>query len=162
MRAYIGLGSNLADPIKQVNEAIQALDNLPTTQVISASSLYASPPMGPQDQPDYINAVAEIETQLAPHVLLDGLQAIEQQQGRVRKRHWGERTIDLDLLIYGEQVISDERLNVPHIGIAQRAFVLYPLNEIAPSLMVPKLGMVGELAEKCAPEGIRQLETSQS
>jgi 2-amino-4-hydroxy-6-hydroxymethyldihydropteridine diphosphokinase len=118
--------------------------------------------MGPQDQPDYINAVAEIETQLAPHVLLDGLQAIEQQQGRVRKRHWGERTIDLDLLIYGEQVISDERLNVPHIGIAQRAFVLYPLNEIAPSLMVPNLGMVGELAEKCAPEGIRQLETSQS
>jgi len=158
MRAYIGLGSNLADPIDQVKTAIGNLQSLPDSQLITWSSLYASPPMGPQDQPDYINAVAEIETALSAHQLLDVLQAIEQQQGRIRKRHWGERTLDLDVLLYGLNEIDDERLQIPHPGISLRAFVLYPLAEIAPNLKIPKVGEIEQLLEHCPRDGLRKLE----
>lgn len=116
--------------------------------------------MGPQDQPDYVNAVVLIDTELSPHRLLDGLQSIEQQQGRIRKRHWGERTIDLDILIYDDVVIDDERLHVPHPGIADRSFVLYPLAEIAPSIDIPILGNIRQLLENCPRDGIQLLETN--
>lgn len=158
MQVYIGLGSNLAEPIKQINWAVDALNALPDLAVIKQSSLYASPPMGPQDQPDYVNAVVLIDTDLSPHLLLDGLQAIEQQQGRVRKRHWGERTIDLDILIYDDVVIDDERLQLPHPGIADRSFVLYPLAEIAPDIDIPLLGNIEQLVQNCPPAGIHILE----
>lgn len=158
MYVYIGLGSNLADPVNQINLAISALNALPSSTVIEQSSLYSSPPMGPQDQPDYVNSVVLLETSLEPHVLLDGLQSIELQQGRVRKRHWGERTIDLDILIYDDRVLDDERLQVPHPGIADRSFVLYPLAEIAPGIDIPILGNIRQLVESCPRGGIHLLE----
>ncbi len=155
---YIGLGSNLGDPVTQVKSALAALSDLETLSVIACSSLYASPPMGPQDQPDYINAVAELTTTLSAHELLDQLQAVEQQQGRIRNRHWGERTLDLDLLVYGQEVIDDERLQVPHLGIALRSFVLYPLAEIASDLEIPKLKNMKQLLEQCPRDGLKQIE----
>jgi 2-amino-4-hydroxy-6-hydroxymethyldihydropteridine diphosphokinase len=158
MRAYIGLGSNLADPVDQVKTAISNLQSLPDSQLLEWSSLYASPPMGPQDQPDYINAVAAIETALSAHQLLDALQAIEQHQGRVRNRHWGERTLDLDVLLYGQIQIHDARLQIPHPGIALRAFVLYPLAEIAPDLEITNTGEIKQLLQHCPRDGLRKLE----
>jgi len=155
---FIGLGSNLADPIAQIESAILALNDVDEVTVVSRSSLYSSPPMGPQDQPDYINAVVEVDTTLFAHKLLDALQEIEQQQGRVRERHWGERTIDLDLLVYGNNTLDDERLNVPHPGIAERAFVLYPLAEIAADLKIPTLGNIEQLLEACPRDGLERME----
>jgi len=155
---FIGLGSNLNDPIAQIKLAIDTIDSLEDVSVIAQSSLYSSPPMGPQDQPDYINAVIEIDTRLFAHHLLDDLQAIEQQQGRVRKRHWGERTIDLDILVYGANTLEDERLHVPHPGMAQRSFVLQPLAEIAPDLIIPTLGNIQQLLELCPIDGLKRLD----
>ncbi|PHS27480.1 MAG: 2-amino-4-hydroxy-6-hydroxymethyldihydropteridine diphosphokinase [Methylophaga sp.] len=154
---FIGLGSNLAAPIKQVLMAIKALHALPETKLIKQSSLYASPPMGPQDQPDYINAVVELTSQLSASELLDQLQTIEQQQGRVKLRHWGERTLDLDILVYGDQEINDERLTIPHPGLTERAFVLYPLAEITPDLIIPKLGNVASLVQNCPRAGLNRI-----
>lgn len=161
MRCFIGLGSNLENPQQQIITALEDIQALKQTELVQCSSLYSSPPMGPQDQPDYINAVLEINTELSPHLLLDNLQSIEQKHGRVRKRHWGERTLDLDILLYGEQVISDERLNVPHPGIAERSFVLYPLAEIAADLAIPNKGIVAELLQHCPAEGIEKLEPAE-
>jgi len=131
---YIGVGSNLASPVEQVREALHELDLLPLSRVTAASSLYASRPIGPQDQPDFINAVAALETRLSPLALLDQLQALEQQHRRRRQRHWGPRTLDLDLLLYANRSIAIPRLHVPHPHMTSRAFVLLPLAEIAPSL----------------------------
>ncbi|ENM8063064.1 2-amino-4-hydroxy-6-hydroxymethyldihydropteridine diphosphokinase [Vibrio vulnificus] len=136
--AYIAIGSNLADPVSQAKSAIEALKTLPKSRLLVASQLYSSSPMGPQDQPDYINAVAAIETELTPLELLDCTQAIELEQGRVRKEErWGPRTLDLDIILYGDEVIDSERLTVPHYGMKEREFVLYPLAEIAPNLTLP-------------------------
>ncbi len=136
--AYIAVGSNLGDPVAQAQQAINALKTLPKTQVTKVSSLYSSQPMGPQDQPDYINAVVEIHTELLPLDLLEATQAIEQQQGRVRKdERWGARTLDLDILLYGNETIDDPRLTVPHYGMKVREFVLYPLAEIVPNFILP-------------------------
>lgn len=133
--AYIGLGSNLEAPIEQVRAALKELATLPLSGVVAASSLYASRPVGPQDQPDFINAVAALETRLSPLALLDQLQALEQQHRRRRRqRHWGPRTLDLDLLLYANDAIDTPRLRVPHPQMTARAFVLLPLAEIAPSL----------------------------
>ena len=137
---------------------LEARPRLDEVTVITRSSLYSSPPMGPQDQPDYINAVVEIDTTLFAHNLLDALQGIEQQQGRVRDRHWGERTIDLDLLVYGNNILDDERLNVPHPGIAERSFVLYPLAEIVSDLNVPTLGDIEQLLKNCPRDGLERME----
>ena len=156
-KIFIGLGSNLSDPIEQVLTAIKSLALIPETDVVQQSSLYASPPMGPQDQPDYINAVVELESNLTAHKLLDQLQAIEQQQGRVRLRHWGERTLDLDIIVYADHIIDDERLHIPHKGIAQRSFVLYPLAEIAPELTIPKFGNITELTRHCPRAGLNKI-----
>ncbi|KOO07964.1 2-amino-4-hydroxy-6-hydroxymethyldihydropteridine diphosphokinase [Vibrio hepatarius] len=135
---FIAVGSNLADPVGQAKNAIQALRKLPKSEFVKSSSLYSSTPMGPQDQPDYINAVVEIKTELTPLELLDCTQAIELEQGRVRKEErWGPRTLDLDIILYGNEVIDSERLIVPHYGMKEREFVLYPLAEIAPNLTLP-------------------------
>ncbi len=155
--AYIGIGSNLQEPVAQVKQAIEALKQLPESQLLTASSLYGSKPMGPQDQPDYVNAVALMSTALPPLTLLQALQEIEHQQGRVRLRRWGERTLDLDLLLYGEQQINIPELIVPHIGIAERNFVLYPLQEISPNLVIPQLGSLDNLLANCPRDGLALL-----
>lgn len=114
--------------------------------------------MGPQDQPDYINAVAALDTELGPFDLLAKLQAIEQDHHRVRERHWGERTLDLDLLLYGDLEITTERLIIPHARLHERAFVLYPLAEIAPQAVIPARGKVADLARRCSCQGLQRLE----
>ena len=157
-RVFVGIGSNLDNPLEQVKRALHALDTLNNVKRGVISSLYASAPMGPQDQPDYINAVVELETELPAGVLLDELQAIENQQGRVRNRHWGERTLDLDILLYGNKTIKDERLQIPHPGIAERAFVLYPLFEIAPELKIANMGAIKNLLLSCERGSLRRLE----
>lgn len=144
VEAAIGLGSNLDDPARQVQQAFEALDALPDTRLRARSRLYRSRPQGPQDQPDFVNACALIETALAPEALLDALQEIERQQGRVRQRRWGERVIDLDLLLYGDRVIDTPRLMVPHPWLHRRDFVLVPLAEIAPGWTIPGVGTVRE------------------
>ncbi|RUR28964.1 2-amino-4-hydroxy-6-hydroxymethyldihydropteridine diphosphokinase [Vreelandella nanhaiensis] len=131
---YIGLGSNLENPITQVRQAISELATLPLSQMHGVSSLYASRPVGPQDQPDFINAVVALKTQLSPLALLDQLQSLEQRHRRQRERHWGPRTLDLDLLLYGQETISHPRLSVPHPHMQARAFVLAPLAELDASL----------------------------
>jgi len=131
--AYIGLGSNLHQPLLQVQEAIEELNHHRHLKNLQVSPIYTSKPVGPQDQPDFINAVASFETQLGPHDLLDVLQSLEQEHGRIRKRHWGERTLDLDLLTYGRAEIHTPRLTVPHPLLFERSFVLYPFNDLAPN-----------------------------
>jgi 2-amino-4-hydroxy-6-hydroxymethyldihydropteridine diphosphokinase len=156
--AYIGLGSNLESPITQINSARLAIGLLELTEELAFSSLYASPPMGPQDQPDYVNAVMAVTTGLSPLDLLHALQAIELEHGRVRGvQRWGARTLDLDLLLYGDQQISTEELTVPHKGIAERAFVLYPLNECNPNLVIPGKGKLSDLLAHCPLAGLRGL-----
>ncbi|MFC0322371.1 2-amino-4-hydroxy-6-hydroxymethyldihydropteridine diphosphokinase [Gallibacterium melopsittaci] len=134
---YIALGSNLNQPLQQLITALQTLKHHPDLQLIAVSPFYASRPLGPQDQPDYVNAVAQLHTTLTPLALLDVLQAIEQQQGRVRLRRWGERTLDLDILLFNQDIIQSERLTIPHCEMKNREFVLIPLFDIAPSLILP-------------------------
>lgn len=160
--AWIGLGSNLAgnlaNPQAHVLRALDELAALPSSRLLATSSLYRSQPMGPPDQPDYINAVAQLRTELPPEVLLDALQGIETAHDRVRERRWGARTLDLDILLYGGEQFRSTRLSIPHPGIGERAFVLYPLREIAPGLQVPGLGSVEELAAEVAADGLEILE----
>ena len=130
---YIGLGSNLGDSRQILLEAVQKLATLGR---VKTSKLYQSPPMGPQDQPNYLNAVAQLETELAPLVLLDELQRFEQESGRVRLRRWGERTLDLDLLVYGQEHIQNERLTVPHAGLFERDFVVIPLLDLDENIQI--------------------------
>ncbi len=136
-RAWIGLGSNLDDPQRHVERAIEELDRLPLTRRRDASRLYASRPLGPQDQPDFINAVVLLETRLSPLALLDQLQALEQRHRRVRARRWGPRTLDLDLLLFDDSILALPRLSVPHPELTHRAFVVLPLLELAPELVLP-------------------------
>lgn len=153
IRAYVGLGSNLDDPQAQLQRAMQALTEIPDTQLVAHSGLYRSAPLGGLDQPDYLNAVAALDTQLSAMALLTELQAIEHRQGRVRStQRWQPRTLDLDLLLYGEMQLQDAALTVPHPGLPSRAFVLYPLQEIAPDLVIPGLGELSALIAKC-PRG---------
>ncbi|MBN6080382.1 2-amino-4-hydroxy-6-hydroxymethyldihydropteridine diphosphokinase [Aggregatibacter actinomycetemcomitans] len=147
-KVYVALGSNLADPQVQLVAALQAMNQLPGSRLISASSFYQSKPLGPQDQPDYVNAVACLETALSPLALLDELQRIEKEQGRVRLRRWGERTLDLDILLYAEQTIQSERLTVPHYDMHNREFVIIPLAEIAPTLSLPNGQSVSKLMQR--------------
>jgi len=146
--AYIGLGSNLSDPAGQVRRALGRIAELPESRLAAASRLYRSPPLGPLDQPDFINAVAALETQLAPADLLHALQGIEQAFGRVRLRRWGERIIDLDLLLYDNLRLDSPELILPHPGLGERAFVLRPLADIAPELVIPGLGPLATLLAK--------------
>ena len=155
--AYIGLGSNLDDPADQLQRAFAELGRIPNTALIGYSSLYQSPPMGGLEQPDYINAVARLETSLEPEELLLQLQAIETGHGRIRGERWGARTLDLDLLVYGSNIIDAPDLKVPHPGVHERAFVLYPLHEIAPNLEIPGRGLVTKLLENCSSDGLKKI-----
>ena len=157
MQVYIGLGSNLDNPIQHVKDALAELDQIQGCSLLQASSLYCSAPVGPQDQPDFINAVAELETQLAPEALLDQLQALEQAHQRVRERHWGPRTLDLDILLYGTQLINTERLNVPHPFMHERSFVLWPLAEIASNLQLPDGQSLEQLCSQCPMGSLEKL-----
>ena len=135
---YIALGSNLASPLEQVQAAIRALGDIPHSRVVNVSSFYRTPPLGPQDQPDYLNAAVALETTLAPDALLDHTQRIELQQGRVRKaERWGPRTLDLDIMLFGQEVIHTDRLTVPHYDMKNRGFMLWPLFEVAPDITFP-------------------------
>lgn len=136
--AYIAIGSNLAAPAEQAKAASEALHALPCSRMITISSFYRTPPLGPLDQPDYLNAVAALETRLTPEALLGHTQGIEQAQGRARKAtRWGPRTLDLDILLFGHRVINTGRLTVPHYDMRNRGFMLWPLFEIAPQLVFP-------------------------
>lgn len=155
--AYIALGSNLNQPIKQLQSALQAMGRLPQTKLLKVSSFYQSKPLGPQDQPDYVNAVACIETQLAPLELLDALQHIENEQGRVRLRRWGERTLDLDILLYNNLQLQSARLTIPHYDMKNREFVIIPLQEIAPDLILPCGDQVTNLADQFSLHNMQRL-----
>ena len=156
--AYIGLGSNMEDPRGQVQTAMDELDALPQSRLTGRSSLYRSAPLGPQDQPDFINAVAKLETRLEPADLLARIQGIEQRHGRRRDRRWGPRTLDLDLLLYGDMTIDQPGLTVPHPGIAARNFVLRPLIEIDPAVVIPGRGLARDLLASLAPADAGRLE----
>jgi 2-amino-4-hydroxy-6-hydroxymethyldihydropteridine diphosphokinase len=158
MLAYIGLGSNLDDPLAQVQRAIMELENIPRTNVQATSALYRSSAVGPGEQPDYINAAALLNTELTPLALLDALQAIEQDHKRVRHEHWGPRTLDLDILLLDQQTIDSERLKVPHPYLTQRNFVLYPLADIAPELLLPDGTALKDLLAQCPQDGLERLE----
>jgi 2-amino-4-hydroxy-6-hydroxymethyldihydropteridine diphosphokinase len=161
IQVYIGLGSNLALPEKQIQAACKSLASIPKTALIKCSSLYQSQPMGPQDQPDYVNAVALIETDLSAASLLQHTQLIETQQGRIRKANkWGPRTLDLDMLLYGSQQINSEHLTVPHAGIKHREFVLYPLYEITPDLTFPCGEKLSDLLLTCPIKGLQKMPCS--
>ena len=155
---YIGIGSNLDAPIAQVQQAAVFLQTLPESRYLKTSALYRSPPMGPEDQPDYINAVSLLETALSADALLTELQAIECRQGRTRTQRWGPRTLDLDILLYGEKIIKQDRLTIPHPGLHERGFVLYPLQDINPDLVIPEYGSVALLIQSCNAAGLERLE----
>lgn len=150
-QVYIGLGSNLGNPQQQLREALAALAQLPHSELLRHSALYSSEPLGPADQPRYVNAVALLATHLEPLALLEQLQHIEQTHGRVRKdERWGPRTLDLDILLFGQQQIDIPRLQVPHYHMHARAFVLYPLAEIAgEDLLLPDGNPLSVLLANC-------------
>ena len=155
---YIGLGSNLDNPINQVQRAAEALAQLSQTELSQLSPWYRSSPIGPAGQEDYINGVAQIRTQLTPLELLDALQAIESDHQRVRIERWGARTLDLDILLYGDQSIDLPRLQIPHIEMYQRNFVLQPLYDIAPALHFPDDSSLISRLNSCPANGLEQLQ----
>lgn len=161
--AYVAVGSNLNDPRSRVEEAFERLGRLRETRLVVRSPLYRSRPMGPQDQPDFVNAVAGLVTSLAARELLAELQAIEQAMGRVPPAvRWGPRVIDLDLLVHGSTTSTEPGLSLPHPGIHERNFVLYPLAAIAPELHIPGHGRVADLARNVGAAGLEQLSSGVS
>ncbi|HAF44494.1 MAG: 2-amino-4-hydroxy-6-hydroxymethyldihydropteridine diphosphokinase [Sideroxydans sp. GWF2_59_14] len=155
--AFVGLGSNLADPAAQVSQALDALNGLPQTRLLKKSSLYRSAPVGYLDQPDFINAVAQIETELVPHALLDALLALEQECGRTREFRNAPRTLDLDVLLYDDLVHHEHGLTIPHPQMHLRAFVLQPLLEIAPDCVIPGVGVAAEAGRSCAEQKLERI-----
>ena len=161
IRVYVGLGSNLEDPVAQVLEAVEELEMIPDSILVSRSSLYRGKPMGPADQPDYVNAVVAMDTLLSAEAFLQELQRIEDLQGRVRDgEKWGPRIIDLDLLMYGKQKINTPDLAVPHPGMHERDFVIIPLSELAGDVNVPGQGRLTALINKCENHSLRKLVTA--
>lgn len=156
-RVYIGLGSNLADPAEQLRDALKALAQLPQTVLSGVSSFYVSDSLLP-GQPRYTNAVAALDTGLAPLALLDELQGVENGQGRVRLERWGPRTLDLDILLFGDRVIDEPRLKVPHYHMHARAFVLYPLAELAPGILLADGRALDDLLAACPFEGLERVQ----
>ena len=153
--AYVALGSNLDEPTTQIAAAFAALGALPDSRLIARSRLYRSEPLGPQSQPEFVNAAAGLLTQLTPQALLEALKGIEAQMGRAQPVvRWGPRRIDLDLLVYGEARIAEERLTIPHPGVPSRNFVLYPLCDIAPTLVIPGHGRASVLAARAGSAGL--------
>ncbi|GFM83259.1 2-amino-4-hydroxy-6-hydroxymethyldihydropteridine diphosphokinase [Pseudomonas cichorii] len=155
-RVYIGLGSNLADPAEQLRHALDAIAQLPQSQLAGVSSFYVSDSLLP-GQPRYTNAVAALDTSLAPLELLDALQGIELDQGRERHERWGPRTLDLDILLFGERLIDEPRLKVPHYHMHARPFVLYPLAELAPRLQLADGRALSQLLADCPFAGLERL-----
>ena len=155
---YIGLGSNLSgsmgDPQQQIQTALEKISDHPEIHELNTSSFYRTSPVGPQDQPEFINAVAQAKTSLTPLALLDYLQKIENEHGRERKEHWGARTLDLDILIFGQQRIHNTRLIIPHPRIEERAFVLVPLIELEPNFCSASGKSTADLLAKCSDQGI--------
>ncbi len=161
VEAYIGLGSNLQDPQLQVTTAIDALEEIRNTQLIACSSLYRSKPMGPASQPDFVNAVAKIATTLSAEELLTALQSIEHGHRRVRgAQRWGPRTLDLDIILFGDQEIDTNRLKIPHSGMTDREFVLIPLQEIEADLIIPGKGALSGLIEQLPQYELTKIETT--
>lgn len=157
--AFVALGSNLDGPERQVARAFDELARLPATTLTARSRLYRSAPLGGASQPDYVNAVARIETALGPHELLDALLAIERAHGRERRlERWGPRTLDLDLVLYGDAVIDEPGLKVPHPGLTERAFVLYPLAELAPELGIPGADTLQAALARVSAGGLTVIE----
>ncbi len=147
--AYVGIGSNLDAPVEQIGSAIDSIAALPECVLTQRSSLYRSAPLGGLEQPDFVNAVVALLTTLGALALLERLQSIETAHGRRRDvGHWGPRTIDLDLLVVGDEVVDEPRLSLPHPGIAGRNFVLLPLRELAPHMLIPGLGTVSAVARQ--------------
>lgn len=160
-QAYVALGCNLGDRMANLSSALKALEACQNCTAVQCSSVYETDPMGPQDQPDYLNAVVGLQTKLPALALLSELQKIESQHGRVRDgERWGPRTLDLDLLLYADDIINTPTLTVPHPGIAERSFVLLPLAELAPELNVPNKGPVASLLDQCRQFGIRRLNST--
>jgi 2-amino-4-hydroxy-6-hydroxymethyldihydropteridine diphosphokinase len=156
--AFVGVGSNLDEPARQVERAFDALAKLPATRLVLRSPLYRTPPFGEIPQPAFVNAVAGLLTRLSAEELLDALRATERELGRTPPRErWGPRVIDLDLLVLGRETRATDALKLPHPGIAERDFVLYPLADIAPDLEVPGLGRVASLKERVANRGVERL-----
>jgi len=157
--AYVALGSNLGDPVGQVREALEELAGLPGSSLLACSRLYRTAPVGPPGQPDYVNAVAALETGLSPRALLQELQAIELRHGRRRGgTRWGPRTLDLDILIYGDDQIDEAGLTIPHPELPRRAFVLVPLADVAPKgTPIPGMGTLAELLAGCPLAGVAPL-----
>jgi 2-amino-4-hydroxy-6-hydroxymethyldihydropteridine diphosphokinase len=156
-RAYIALGSNLNDPVTQLENAFREIDSLSGTRLLARSSLYRTAPVGFQDQPDFINAVALIETSLEPHALLEAMLAIEHQHGRTRDLRNGPRVLDLDVLLYDTLVCHEHGLTLPHPRMHERAFVLEPLLEIAPDCVIPGRGVVTECLANCAGQTLKKI-----
>lgn len=158
-RAHIGLGSNLAGPVEQVRAGVRALDALPATRLLRCSSLYLTKPVGLADQPDFVNAVCSIETGLEADELMHALLAIEASHGRRRGEEpaGGPRVLDLDLLLYGGEARNSALLTLPHPRLHERAFVLYPLAEIEPDLVIPGRGPVRALLQRCRHQGVQRL-----
>jgi 2-amino-4-hydroxy-6-hydroxymethyldihydropteridine diphosphokinase len=157
VRAFVGLGANLGEPEAQVRRACDALRALPDTRLLAASSLYRSAPVGVGTQPDFVNAVAEIETELGPGALLEELLKIEVRFGRARTFPNAPRTLDLDLLLYGAQIVAEPGLTVPHPRMHERAFVLAPLAEIAPEAVVPGKGTAAKLLAACKGQDVAKV-----
>ncbi len=151
-RVYLGLGGNLDEPLPRVRRVLTELNGLPDTRLTGQSPFYRSRAVGPGDQPDYINAVARLETSLEPLVLLDLLQGLEQRHGRRRERRWGPRTLDLDILLWADRRIDHPRLQVPHPEMTRRNFVLYPLADLDPDLTLPNGVSLGSLLAGCPPD----------
>lgn len=156
--ACIALGANIGEPLRQIEAGFSALAALPGTRLIARSSLYRSAPVGYADQPDFINAVAIIATALAPHALLDALLAIERVNGRVREFPNAPRTLDLDIVLYGDVILQEQGLTIPHARMLERAFVMVPLAEIAPDTVVPGQGRVSDLVRRVDAGSIAQLQ----
>jgi len=156
--AHVGLGSNLEDPMRQVRQGFEELARLPGTHLLSHSSLYRTAPVGKPDQPDFVNAVAVLETELAPSDLLRHLLALEVGHGRVRAERNGPRTLDLDLLLLGDQVVHGPGLEVPHPRMHERAFVLLPLAEVSPQAVIPGRGRVADLLVQVADQRVARID----
>lgn len=157
--SYIALGSNLNDPHQQLELALESLTKLPQSRLRARSGWYQSKAVGPGEQPDYLNGVVLIETALEPEALLNHLQAIEAAQGRTRGERWAARTLDLDILLYGERIIETERLQVPHPRLADRNFVLYPLADINPELLLPNGMSLASLLRHSTMNGLKRIRS---
>ena len=155
--AYVGLGANLGEPRRQLQAALQEMNSLPETRVARTSGFYRSAPVGYLDQPDFVNAVAEVDTGLSAEKLLEHLQDIEQKHGRERSFEGAPRTLDLDLLLYGDTVLASPRLTLPHPRMHERAFVLAPLSEIAPTIAIPGHGSARALLAACRNQNVERI-----